>query len=69
MLLKLKRSKRTSISSDKNLEKSAEEKFKLAAEAYEVLSDPQKKSQIRSIRSSFDGSGGFGGGGRWYEYG
>jgi molecular chaperone DnaJ len=49
---------------DKNPgDKSAEEKFKVAAEAYEVLSDP-KKSKIRSIRSpAFDGSGGFGGGG------
>ena len=38
---------------DKNPDdKSAEEKFKIAAEAYEVLSDPDKKSAIRPIRSS-----------------
>jgi molecular chaperone DnaJ len=48
---------------DKTLETNRQ-KFKVAAEAYEVLSDPNKKKQIRSIRSSsFDGSGGFGGGG------
>ena len=50
---------------DKNPgDKSAEEKFKLAAEAYEVLSDPQKKAKYDQYgHQAFDGSGGFGGGG------
>ena len=50
---------------DKNPgDKSAEEKFKLAAEAYEILSDPQKKDKYDQYgHQAFDGSGGFGGGG------
>jgi molecular chaperone DnaJ len=49
---------------DKNPgDKTAEEKFKLAAEAYEILSDPQKKAQYDQYgHQAFDGSGGFGGG-------
>ena len=43
--------------------KEAEEKFKLAAEAYEILSDPQKKAKYDQYgHQAFDGSGGFGGG-------
>ncbi|MGG7034606.1 MAG: molecular chaperone DnaJ [Flavobacterium sp.] len=49
---------------DKNPgDKEAEEKFKEAAEAYEVLSDPQKKAKYDQFgHQAFDGSGGFGGG-------
>ena len=49
---------------DKNPgDKEAEEKFKAAAEAYEVLSDPQKKAKYDQYgHQAFDGSGGFGGG-------
>lgn len=43
--------------------KEAEENFKLAAEAYEVLSDPQKKAKYDQYgHQAFDGAGGFGGG-------
>lgn len=43
--------------------KEAEENFKLAAEAYEVLSDPQKKAKYDQFgHQAFDGAGGFGGG-------
>jgi molecular chaperone DnaJ len=43
--------------------KEAEENFKAAAEAYEVLSDPQKKAKYDQYgHQAFDGSGGFGGG-------
>lgn len=50
---------------DKNPgDKQAEENFKLAAEAYEVLSDPQKKARYDQFgHQAFDGSQGFGGGG------
>ncbi|WP_283637028.1 molecular chaperone DnaJ [Aquaticitalea lipolytica] len=50
---------------DKNPDdKSAEEKFKKAAEAYEVLSDPDKKARYDQFgHQAFEGAGGFGGGG------
>ncbi|WP_435654644.1 DnaJ domain-containing protein, partial [Cellulophaga baltica] len=42
----------------------AEEMFKKAAEAYEVLSDDNKKARYDQYgHAAFDGSGGFGGGG------
>jgi molecular chaperone DnaJ len=49
---------------DKNPgDKAAEEKFKEAAEAYEVLSDTDKKARYDQYgHSAFDGAGGFGGG-------
>ncbi|WP_026713332.1 molecular chaperone DnaJ [Flavobacterium daejeonense] len=48
---------------DKNPgDKVAEEKFKEAAEAYEVLGDPDKKAKYDQFgHQAFDGSGGFGG--------
>ncbi|HLV15024.1 MAG TPA: molecular chaperone DnaJ [Xanthomarina sp.] len=50
---------------DKNPDdKDAETKFKEAAEAYEVLSNPDKKARYDQFgHQAFDGNGGFGGGG------
>ncbi|WP_340074634.1 molecular chaperone DnaJ [Leptobacterium sp. I13] len=50
---------------DKNPgDKTAEEKFKKAAEAYEVLSDPDKKARYDQYgHAAFEGAGGFNGGG------
>ena len=50
---------------DKNPgDSSSEEKFKNAAEAYEVLGDPDKKAKYDQYgHSAFDGNQGFGGGG------
>ena len=49
---------------DKNPgDKKAEANFKKAAQAYEILSDPQKKSQYDQFGHSAFESGGFGGGG------
>lgn len=41
----------------------AEDKFKAAAEAYDVLSNPEKKAQYDRFGHSAPGMGGFGGGG------
>lgn len=50
---------------DKNPgDKAAEENFKKAAEAYEVLSDPDKKARYDQYgHAAFEGGGGFNGGG------
>jgi len=50
---------------DKNPgDSNAEESFKKAAEAYEVLSDPDKKARYDQYgHQAFEGGGGFGGGG------
>ena len=50
---------------DKNpSDKEAEEKFKEAAEAYEVLSDPDKRARYDQFgHAGMGGAGGFGGGG------
>jgi len=50
---------------DKNPDdKTAEENFKKSAEAYEILSDPDKKARYDQFgHQAFEGGGGFGGGG------
>ncbi len=48
--------------------KEAEEKFKEAAGAYEILSDPDKRAKYdRFGHQAFQGSGGFGGGGGFQD--
>ena len=57
------RKKAIAFHPDKNPgDKQAEANFKKAAEAYEVLSDPQKKSQYDQHGHAAFESGGFGGG-------
>lgn len=49
---------------DKNPgDKGAEDKFKEAAEAYEILSNPDKRAQYDRFGHNMPGNGGFGGGG------
>ncbi|CAF0728599.1 unnamed protein product [Rotaria sordida] len=49
---------------DKNPgDKTAEDKFKEAAEAYEVLSNQDKRAQYDRFGHNMPGAGGFGGGG------
>ena len=59
------RKKAVEFHPDKNPgDKAAEEKFKEAAEAYEILSDADKKARYDQYgHAAFDGNGGFGGGG------
>lgn len=59
------RKKAVEFHPDKNPgDKSAEEKFKKAAEAYEILSNSDKKARYDQYgHAAFDGAGGFGGGG------
>ena len=59
------RKKAISDHPDKNPgDEKAEERFKKAAEAYEMLSDPDKKARYDQYgHQAFEGGGGFGGGG------
>ena len=53
---KLARQHHPDLQADSDKKKHAEEKFKEAGEAYEVLSDPDRRKKIRYVRPRRSGS-------------